>query len=94
MEGSLNVQQLTHPFTTKLCCTYELNSQASNILFEVQKGLLIFMKIIEAEAISIDIPIKAPLRVSGGVNLDFSRDIIVKIIDEKGSSGYYFRRDL
>jgi len=43
------------------------------------------MKIIEAEAISIDIPIKAPLRVSGGVNLDFSRDIIVKIIDEKGN---------
>lgn len=27
VEGSLSVQQLTHPFTTKLCCTYELNSQ-------------------------------------------------------------------
>lgn len=46
------------------------------------------MKIIKAEAISIDIPIKAPLRVSGGVNLDFSRDIIVKITDEKGNTGY------
>ena len=46
------------------------------------------MKIIEAEAISIDIPIKAPLRVSGGVNLDFSRDILVKITDEKGNTGY------
>ena len=46
------------------------------------------MKIIEAEAISIDIPIIAPLRVSGGVNLDFSKDIIVKITDEKGNTGY------
>lgn len=46
------------------------------------------MKITEAEAISIDIPIKAPLRVSGGVNLDFSKDIIVKITDEKGNTGY------
>ena len=46
------------------------------------------MKIVEAEAISIDIPIKAPLRVSGGSNLDFSKDIIVKITDEKGNTGY------
>lgn len=46
------------------------------------------MKIVKTEAIAIDIPIKAPLRVSGGVNLDFSKDIIVKIIDEKGNTGY------
>lgn len=46
------------------------------------------MKIIEAEAIAIDIPIKAPLRVSGGVNLDFAKDIIVKLTDEKGNTGY------
>ena len=46
------------------------------------------MKIVEAEAIPIDIPIKAPLRVSGGVNLYFSKDIIVKITDEKGNTGY------
>ncbi|MFC1828136.1 mandelate racemase/muconate lactonizing enzyme family protein [Thermodesulfobacteriota bacterium] len=46
------------------------------------------MKIAEAEAISIDIPIKAPLRVSGGVNLYFAKDIIVKITDEKGNIGY------
>ena len=46
------------------------------------------MKIIKAEAISINIPIKAPLRVSGGVNLDFARDIIVKITDDHGNTGY------
>jgi len=46
------------------------------------------MKIIKTEAIAIDIPIKAPLRVSGGGNLDFARDIIVKLTDEKGNTGY------